>query len=156
VKEEALVPEQPPTPPAANQWRIFLRALADEIDSQGGEQARDELLRCIGRRMAILLPLPETLSLEALEIEINEALDVLGWGSVTLTLESGEHNLMILHTGLPRVGGAGNPPGQWLSAVLEGLYETWLPQQPGGGAAFVARRVGLPGPFTIALSYGKL
>ena len=150
------MPDQLPSSPAAGQWRIFLRGLADEIDSQGGEQARDELLRGIGRRMAILLPLPEVVSLEALEIEMNEALGLLGWGSVALTLEADEHNLMILHTGLPRIGGAGNPPGQWLSAVLEGLYETWIPQQPGGDPALVARRVALPGPFTIALSYGKL
>jgi hypothetical protein len=129
--------------------------LADEVDSQGGEHARDELLRSIGRRMARLMPLPEVVSLEALEIEMNDTLDMLGWGAVRLTLETAEQTLTILHMGLPRIGGAGNPPGTWLSAALEGLYETWIAQEPGSDPDLVARRVALPGPFTIALHYSK-
>jgi hypothetical protein len=112
------------------------------------------LLRAIGRRMARLVPLPAVDSLEALEIEINEALKSLGWGAATLTFEPEAQNITILHSGLPRVGGAGKPPGQWLSAALEGLYETWIAQEPGSGPRLFARRVALPGPFTIALHYG--
>jgi hypothetical protein len=147
-------PSPPPPPPAAP-WRQFLRALADEIDGQRGESARDELLRATGRRMARLLPLPQVASVEALELEINDALGALGWGAATLALEEDERQLTIRHTGLPRLGGAGEPPGLWLSAVLEGLYETWITQQPGSDPRLVARRVAVPAPGTITLRYGR-
>jgi hypothetical protein len=136
-------------------WRGFLRALADEIDAQRGEAARDEFLRATGRRMARLLPLPEVASVEALALEMNEALASLGWGSTTLTLEENEKRLTILHSGLPRLGGAGEPPGLWLSAVLEGLYETWIAQQPGSDPHLVARRFASPAPGAVALRYGR-
>jgi hypothetical protein len=149
-------PEEAPAPAAAPvPWRGFLRALADEIDAQRGEAARDELLRATGRRMARLLPLPEVGSVEALAMEMNDALEALGWGSVTLTLEESEKRLTITHSGLPRLGGAGEPPGLWLSAVLEGLYETWIAQQPGSDSHLVARRFAAPAPGVVALRYGR-
>jgi len=155
VQQSHSAPQQAAAPGLPNQWRVFLRALADEIDAQGGEQARDDLLRAIGKRMATLRPLPPVATLEALEMEMNEALDSLGWGSTSLNLETNEQSLTIGHSGLPRIGGAGNPPGQWLSAALEGLYETWIAQAPGSDPALLARRTGLPSPSTISLHYGK-
>jgi len=146
--------EAPPAVPLP--WRTFLRALADEIDTQRGEGARDEMLRATGRRMARLMPLPEIASVEALAMEMNEALAVLGWGAARLTLEEDERRLTILHTGLPRLGGAGDPPGLWLSAVLGGLYETWIAQQPGSDPRLVARRYASPAPGAVALRYGKV
>ncbi len=146
--------EEPP-PAAPLPWRGFLRALADEIDAQRGEAARDEMLRATGRRMARLLPLPDVASVEALALEMNDALASLGWGTVVLTLEEGERRLIILHTGLPRLGGAGEPPGLWLSPVLEGLYETWIAQQPGSDSRLIARRHAAPAPGVVALHYGK-
>lgn len=112
-------------PSSSLPWRPFLRALADEIDAQRGDGVRDEMLRATGRRMARLLPLPEVASVEALAMEMNDALAGLGWGAVTLRLDEEERRLTILHSGLPRLGGAGEPPGLWLSAVLEG------PTRPG-------------------------
>jgi hypothetical protein len=147
-------PEDTP-PPAPLPWRIFLRALADEIDTQRGDGARDEMLRATGRRMARLMPLPDVASVEALAMEMNEALAMLGWGAASLTLDEDERRLTILHTGLPRLGGAGDPPGLWLSAVLEGLYETWIAQQPGSDPRLVARRYASPAPGAVALHYGK-
>jgi hypothetical protein len=147
-------PDEKPAPTPVP-WRIFLRAFADEIDAQRGDGARDELLRAVGRRMAQLMPLPAVGSVEALAMEMNEALAGLGWGSVTLTLAEGEQRLSILHAGLPRLGGAGAPPGLWLSAVLEGLYETWIAQQPGSDPRLVARRYAAPAPGTVALDYGR-
>ncbi len=147
-------PEEAP-PPVPPPWRHFLRALADEIDTQRGEGARDEMLRATGRRMARLLPLPDVASVEALAMEMNEALAAIGWGMTSLTLEEDERRLTILHTGLPRLGGAGDPPGLWLSAVLEGLYETWIAQQPGSDPRLVARRYATPAPGAVALHYGK-
>jgi hypothetical protein len=106
--------------------------------------------------MAQLMPLPQVASLEALEIEMNEALDQLGWGAVRLTVSAAEHKLTIVHTDLPRIGAAGNPPGQWLSAALEGLYDAWIAQDPASDIRFVARRSALPTPTTIELQYGKI
>jgi hypothetical protein len=106
--------------------------------------------------MARLMPLPEIASVEALAMEMNEALAVLGWGAARLTLEEDERRLTILHTGLPLLGGAGDPPGLWLSAVLEGLYETWIAQQPGSDPRLVARRYASPAPGAVALRYGKV
>jgi hypothetical protein len=136
-------------------WRCFLRALASEIDAQGGAAARDELLRGIGRRMARLMPLPEVASMEALEMEMNDALKAIGWGAMRLALREGERSLIISHVGLPRIGAAGDPPGLWLSAVLEGLYETWLGQQPDSDNSLIAQRIAVPAPDTLTLRYGK-
>jgi hypothetical protein len=144
-----------PSPSAPPPWRAFLRALADEIDARGGDSARDDMLRAIGRRMATLLPLPVVASVEALALEMNDALGGLGWGAATLTLETGEKQLTILHEGLPRLGGAGEPPGLWLSAVLEGLYETWIAQQPGSDPRLVARRFAAPAIGAVALRYAR-
>jgi hypothetical protein len=86
---------------------------------------------------------------------MNEALGAVGWGAVSLTLDESERRLTIQHTGLPRLGGAGEPPGLWLSAVLEGLYETWIAQQPGSDPHLSARRFSAPGPGAVTLRYGR-
>jgi hypothetical protein len=143
----------PPARPA--EFRVFLRALAIEIDALAGAERRDEVLRSVGRRMAALRPLAETDTLEALELEMNETLADLGWGSARLSLDEADRALLIHHTGLPRLGAAGEPPGLWLSAVLEGLYEGWMARQPGGDASLAASRIGLPAPDVIALRYGR-
>lgn len=44
--------------PGGVQWRLFLRAMADEIDASLGAEARDEMLQGAGARMARLAPLP--------------------------------------------------------------------------------------------------
>jgi hypothetical protein len=146
-----------PSAPAARpaEFRVFLRALATEMDALAGAERRDEVLRSVGRRLAALRPLPETDTLEALELEMNETLADLGWGSARLSLDEADRALLIHHTGLPRLGAAGEPPGLWLSAVLEGLYEGWMARQPGGDASLAASRIGLPAPDVIALRYGR-
>lgn len=140
----------------AVQWRLFLRALADQVDHLAGAGERDELLRSIGRRMARMLPLPAVASLEALELEMNDALEALGWGAVSMRLDEAEPALMISHAGLPRIGSLGTPPGQWLSALLEGLYETWLAQQPGSQPSLSAVRVATADPAAVMLRFAKI
>lgn len=142
---------------AANgvQWRPFLRALAEEIDTLAGEAERDALLRGVGARMARLLPLPPVASLESLEIEMNEALATLGWGRTRLSLNETERALAITHTGLPRIGSTGTPPGTWLAALLEGLYGAWMAQQPGSDPTLAARLATPPSPDTITLRFGR-
>ena len=134
-------------------WRGFLRALADEIDSAGIE-ARDAMLQAAGRRMAKANPLLTPPDIAALELEINDHLAGWGWGHARLRLIAEQRVLMITHVGLPHVGGAGNPPGTWLSAVLEGLYECWLAALPGADGALVARRFRVAGD-SIELRYGQ-
>jgi hypothetical protein len=136
------------------QWRVFLYALADEVDGMGGPGARDELLRNVGRRMATLRPTLPVPSLDLLEAEINEILSVMGWGSAALRFNEADHQLVIAHTGLPRIGAAGDPPGSWLGAVLEGLYQGWLNQIPGADPALVVRRQSVT-PQTVTLRYAR-
>ncbi len=139
----------------APEWRPFLRALAEELDTVAGASGRDALLRAVGTRMARLLPLPEVASVDGLEMEMNDALAVLGWGGARLSFSDAERALTITHAGLPRLGAAGTPPGTWLAALLEGLYETWMLQQPGSDATLVARLAGPPAADQVVLRFGR-
>ena len=88
-------------------------------------------------------------------MEVNDALDGLGWGEAHLRLNESERTLEIVHGGLPRIGSLGSPAGQWLSAVLEGLYDGWLAQQPGSKAALSCRRMAQNSGDTVVMSYAK-
>ncbi len=144
-----------PAPGQAAQWRPFLRALAEEVDSLSGPGERDDMLRGVGRRLSRMMPLPAVNSLPALEMEINDALAAIGWGTVQLELDEAEAVLRVIHTGLPRVGSLGSPAGQWLSAMLEGLYDGWFAQQPGNQPSLSSLRTqGSAGPVTI-LHYAR-
>jgi hypothetical protein len=137
-------------------WRGFLRALAEEVDASSGASARDILLRAVGHRMSRSMPLPPASSLETLEIEMNDALEAAGWGSVRLDLQESDRCLVLHHTGLPRVGSAGDPPGHWLAAVLEGLYEGWMIKQPGSEPSLSARVQPNHGGSNVILKYGRV
>ena len=135
-------PRDPLTPRSGSDaagYRLLVRALADEIDGQLRPQARNDLLRGIGDRVARLLPVPIVASLEALEIEINDRLSELGWGSVRLELQEEDYSLLIRHENPPRVGSAGDPPGTWLLPALEGMYQSWILSQPGGDESLKVR-----------------
>lgn len=142
--------------PRFPQFRVFLRALAEELDSQAGAGGRDALLRGVGRQMARMLPLPAVASMAALEMEMNDVLGAIDWGHTRLELQETERHILITHTGLPRIGSAGDPPGTWLAGVLEGLYEAWMGQQPGSDAGFVARRQPNQEANFVVLSYGRI
>ena len=134
---------------------LFLRALAAEIDGQAGPAGRDALLRAVGRQMARLAPLAPVASLEALEAEMNAALEGIGWGRTRLSLHEAERALVFTHAGLPRAGGLGEPPGQWLAAALEGLYETWMGAQPGADATVAARRLASTTADEVVIKYAR-
>jgi len=136
-------------------WRNFLRALAEEVDASAGPASRDALLRRIGERMARLMPLPPATSLETLEIEMNDALHEAGWGAVQLDLHESDRYLVLRHRDLPRIGSAGDPPGTWLAALLEGLYEGWMSQQPGSEPSLSARIQPGGSNEMIELRYGR-
>jgi Cellulose synthase subunit D len=136
-------------------WLCFLRALAFEIDSRSEAVGRDTLLRAIGKRMSDMLTVPRVDTLEALELEINMMLKVLGWGSVRLEVRESDRCVMITHSGLPRIGSAGEPRGYWLGAALEGLYEGWLVQQSAENASLRARRRIEEGHEHLVLQYAR-
>ena len=135
-------------------WRVFLYALAEEVDTQGGIAARDELLRGVGRRMAKLRPILSVSGIDLLATEINEQLSTMGWGSVSLRTDDEYPALLIIHTGLPWVGAIAEPPGTWLSAVLEGLYQGWLSQLPTNDVSMVVRRESVTAR-TVTLHYSR-
>ncbi len=135
-------------------WRGFLRALAEEIDSLGGLAARDALLRGIGHRMALQHPLPSVVDIVGIELEINGMLEEWSWGSARMALDDTDRSLMIAHVGLPSIGAVGDPPGTWLSAVLEGLYEGWFEELPGADPSLTVRRQKVT-PDGAVLRYGR-
>ena len=137
------------------QWRHFLRALAEEVDSLAGTGDRDDMLRGVGRRMSRMMPLPPVQSVQALELEMNEALQSVGWGEVELRLSEAERALQIIHHQFPRVGSLGTPSGQWLSALLEGLYDGWFAQQPGNKPSLSTRRTDGSNGATVMMSYAR-
>ena len=136
------------------QWRGFLRALVDELDASADPDTRDLVLRGIGARMAQMSPMPAASSIETLEMEMNDSLAEMGWGSVRLELKEQEHSLLFVHSNLPRIGWAGDPPGTWLAPVLLGLYESWMAQQPGADPTLSADLHALNQPGIIVLRYG--
>jgi hypothetical protein len=122
-------------------WTLFLRAMADAIDGMSTPSGRDEWLRDIGVRIAGIRPLRHVPNLESLAMEANDFLRAQGWGEARFDLQESDRSLLITHTGLPRLGAAGEPPGTWLTALLEGLYTAWLGHMPGADKSLVARRL---------------
>ena len=136
-------------------WRAFLRGLAEEVDTLAAPGERDAMLRSIGRRMSQMLPLPPARDLPTLEMEMNDTLTALGWGEVRLQLLEPERMLQMTHLHLPRIGSLGAPPGSWLSALLEGLYDGWLAQQPGHASALSTRRLTDLAGQAVVMNYGR-
>jgi hypothetical protein len=136
------------------QWRGFLRALIEELDASADPHTRDLILRGIGARMAQMAPMQSASSITALQLEMNDALAGMQWGSVRLELREAEHCLLFIHVHLPRISWAGDPPGTWLAPVLGGLYETWMGQQPGADPALVARIYSRDQSGAVVLRYG--
>jgi hypothetical protein len=140
--------------PRQPQWRSFLRAFAEQLDASTDPAARDVLLRGIGARMARMHPMPGASSIDTLELEMNDGLAALGWGSVRLELQEAAHRMLFHHSNLPRINWAGDPPGTWLAPMLTGLYQTWMAQQQGADPDLVAELHGLPADGIVVLRYG--
>ncbi|SEP44018.1 Cellulose synthase subunit D [Methylobacterium sp. ap11] len=136
-------------------WRLFLRVLAARLDVVLDAEQRDALLRDVGADMARGAALPPVSTLDALEDEINEVLADLGWGRASLAMDEAGRILSIVHTHLPTIGSIEGRRGPWLSAVLEGLYTTWLGQQPHAAPGLVARRTGRGTKDVLVLAYGR-
>ena len=137
------------------QWRLFVRALAEEVENLAGAEERDDMLRGVGRRLSRLMPIAAVQTLEALEMEMNDALHATGWGQVRLEVRETERSVHVVHTGMPRIGSLGMPSGQWLSAMLEGLYDGWFAQQPGSKTSLSARRMSAVPGNSVTISYQR-
>jgi hypothetical protein len=135
-------------------WTLLLRAMAEEIDAADGTAARDAMLRKVGLRMSAMRPLTPSLTMDALVMEMNDMLADIGWGSASFSLNETDRSLLITHDDLPRVGAAGDPPGTWLSAVLEGLYQGWMTQLPGADTSLTAKRLRVS-PATVLLRFAR-
>lgn len=116
----------------STQWRLFLELVFDELFNSAGKEESSGFWRHIGSRMAIEMPMGECATLESLEKAINEALNLLDWGYVSIIAE--HQKMRICHSACPIPGDSqeGIDIGLLaMSALLEGLYKGWLSQQGG-------------------------
>ena len=138
----------------SGQWRTFLRALVETLDSHLDATSRDSLLRAVGARIAALSPLPGCSSLAELEARMNDVLAQTDWGYVEIALDPNERVLMLSHAAPPTIATAADPTGGWIAAVVEGLLGAWLAAQPGAEPSISPRRVSST-PALITLRYGR-
>ena len=142
--------------PSSARWRLFLRAMAEELNGALSAEQRDAMLRGIGGQMARLAPLPVATTLEDLEVEMNEVLAEIGWGATRLALNEASRRVEIVHTAFPAVGSRTEASGgPWLSATLAGLYTTWFAVQPGADSTLIARQGPPTSDGAITLTYGQ-
>ncbi|WP_160121434.1 cellulose biosynthesis protein BcsD [Rhodovarius lipocyclicus] len=138
----------------AAQWRGFLRALVETLDTHLDAASRDALLRAVGGRMAQLAAIPACGTLAELETRMNDVLAAADWGYVQISLDAQAKALVISHHAAPAVSTHHDAQGAWVGAVLEGLYAGWLAAQPGAeGGVSVTRQPSSAG--VITLRYGK-
>lgn len=138
----------------APQWRVFLRAMMETLESHLDHGAREGLLRMVGARMASLMPLPACGTLDELESRMNDTLAIADWGYVQISLDVNNRTVMLRHVAAPMVGTHADLTGSWVGSVLEGLYGSWLGNQPGAEPGIHVRRVG-PDGGAMLLRYAR-
>ncbi|RVT96927.1 hypothetical protein EOD42_11025 [Rhodovarius crocodyli] len=138
----------------APQWRGFLRALVETLDTHLDAAGRDALLRAVGGRMAQLAAIPACGTLAELETRINDVLAAADWGYAQISLDAQAKAMFIAHHAAPAVSTYHDAQGAWVGAVLEGLYAGWLATQPGAEGG-VSVKVQPGGGGAITLRYGK-
>lgn len=114
------------------QWKRFLTLMFDELLTQADREGATGFLRHIGSRLAAEWPLGEYDTLEALERSVNDALRQLDWGWVAIRPQ--EKHLVIQHYAFPIPSTSETSleqSFQAVSAVLEGVYSTWINEQGG-------------------------
>ena len=93
----------------------------------------------------MLLDLEEVGPLGELEARINDTLAVADWGYVQMSLDVNTKCVVLRHVAAPLVGTHADLTGSWVGSVLEGLYGTWLGNQPGAEPGIHVRRWGPDG-----------
>ncbi|WP_186061268.1 cellulose biosynthesis protein BcsD [Burkholderia gladioli] len=107
----------------SSQWRGFLRALAEEFESQLSPDELRHLMFRVGCRYAGEHALAPCESTADLEHALNLHWASVRWGYVELS-DQGSH-LRIVHYGAP-ITAFGNGALAWMPAFLQGSYQTWL------------------------------
>ena len=136
------------------QWRVFLRAMMETLESHLDADAREGMLRMVGARMAGLMPLPASATLGELEARMNDTLATTDWGYVQLSLDVNSRTVLLRHVAAPLVGTHADLTGSWVGAVLEGLYGAWFSRQPGAEPGIHVRRLG-PDGGAMLLRYAR-
>jgi len=139
----------------AAQWRTFLRAMMETLESHLDDAGREAMLRLVGARMAALMPLPACATLAELETRINDALATVDWGYVEMSLDLGNRTMVLRHVAAPMVGTHADLNGNWIGSVLEGLYGGWLSSQPGAEPSVPVRKWS-PDGAALLLRYAKV
>jgi hypothetical protein len=116
----------------SRQWRPFISSLVTELFSNFEVEEACGFLRQIGGRVAVETPLPKLGTLEELEAGANAVLAEMSWGYIHLSLVGAE--IEIVHRAFPEFAPTHPARQAWrsgFSAILEGLYTTWLQMQGG-------------------------
>lgn len=114
------------------QWRLFLELVFDELSNSAGKEELSGFWRHIGSRVSAERPIGDCATLERLERAVNDELDLLDWGWVSMTTDN--QKVRICHTACPIPGSSQERVETSLlamSALLEGVYKGWLQQQGG-------------------------
>ena len=135
----------------SEQWRSFIKVFLEEIYKTGGEQDACAFLRHMGARLAHLHPIGLYDSIEELERSMNKILTLLDWGWVKVKPQ--EHSLEFYHGAfpLPSYGKAeAEREAKIFSAMLEGLYHSWMVALGGNPDLLVLTRKAVAGvPFEL-------
>lgn len=116
----------------SRQWRPFVSSLMTELFSNFEVEEACGFLRQIGGRVAAEAPLLKSGTLEELEAAANVVLADMSWGYIRVELVGAE--IEIVHRGYPDFSPTHPSSQAWrtgFSAILEGLYTTWLQMQGG-------------------------
>jgi hypothetical protein len=105
------------------QWRGMLTALAEEFETQIGQDELRQLMYRVGVRFATAHPLPPCGSTADLAHALNARWLEADWGYVELADEA--DYLRIVHSCAP-LQAFGVNALNWTPAFLEGVYQTWL------------------------------
>ncbi|WP_158529620.1 cellulose biosynthesis protein BcsD [Parvibium lacunae] len=120
-------------------WSPFLMALSTEFSQQLSELELRTLMRRVGVAMAEREALPPCDALPAVEQAINEVLEKMSWGVVSV--QDLGHSLNIKHAACPLVNAMGQNSRPWVGGILEGLYQAWF-KALGAQDALVVKQIG--------------
>lgn len=121
----------------SQQWAFFLQALAQELNGAMPAQDVRMLMRQIGQRAAVEMPLENCSTVQDIQAAVNDYWSELNWGWVELSEQSSA--LELRHYCAPLLHAFGAQAQAWSPAFLEGVYQQWL-SSLGAGQALQVRQ----------------